>query len=93
MSLKYTFSELFKGKLPVARKLFETLEDLSNQIDNGSDATPVIKKDVNLTKKDLTKAFGKPKDFVNIGVVHNAEGSYLIVAHDKNFKHIALENI
>lgn len=91
MSLKYGFSEIFRGKLPAPRKLFETLEDLSNQIDKGADATPVIKKDVKLTDKDLQKAFGKKFD--KIGVVHNQEGSYLVIAHKKSFKYIAFENI
>ena len=91
MSLKYQFSELFKGKLPIPLKLFETLEDLSHQIDNGADATPVIREDVKLTAKDLRKAFGK--GFDKIGVVHNSEGSYLVIAHGKSFKYIAFENL
>ena len=39
----------------------------------------------------LKKAFGKK--FNNIGIVHNEEGSYLIIADGDKFKHIALEDI
>ena len=47
-----------------------------------------LTKDVKLTKSALKKAFGKK--FNNIGVVHNEEGSYLILAdEDGNFKHIS----
>ncbi len=91
--MKYKITELFKGKFPNPQNLYDQLQDLERQIINGADATPIVKKDVKLTKKDLKKAFGDPKKFVNIGIVHNTEGSYLVIADDKNFKFITLENI
>ena len=91
MGLKYTFTELFRGKFPKPKQLYETLEDLQRQIEDGADAVPVVKRDVKLTKTALKKAFGK--NFTNVGVVHNEEGSYLIIADGDNFKHIALEDI
>ena len=92
MALKYKIEQLFKGKFPNAQNLYDQLLDIDRQIEEGADAVPVVKKDVKLTKTALKKAFGK--DFKNIGVVHNEEGSYLIIAdNDGNFKHIALEDI
>ena len=91
MSLKYKFTELFSGRFPKAKQLYEQLEDLDRQIEDGADAVPIVKEDVKLTKTALTKAFGK--NFNNIGVVHNEEGSYLIISDGKGFKHIALEDI
>ena len=78
--LKYSFSDLFRGKFPVPKKLFECLEDFANQLDAKDDAKPVVAYNVKLNKTQLKKAFGEPKDFDNIGVVHNKEGSYFIVA-------------
>ena len=89
--LKYKINELFRGKFPNAQNLYDQLLDIDRQIEEGADAVPVVKKDVKLTKTALKKAFGK--DFKNIGVVHNEEGSYLIIADGDNFKHIALEDI
>ena len=91
MALKYKIEQLFKGKFPNAQNLYDQLLDIDRQIEEGADAVPVVKKDVKLTKTALKKAFGK--DFKNIGVVHNEEGSYLIIADGDNFKHIALEDI
>jgi hypothetical protein len=91
MGLKYKINELFRGKFPNAQNLYDQLLDIDRQIEEGADAVPVVKKDVKLTKTALKKAFGK--DFKNIGVVHNEEGSYLIIADGDNFKHIALEDI
>lgn len=92
MPLKYKFSELFRGKFPSAKLLYNQLEDLQRQISDGADAVPIVKNDVKLTKTALNKAFGKK--FNNIGIIHNEEGSYLIIADaDGNFKHIALEDI
>jgi len=92
MPLKYTISELFRNRFVDPQKFYEVLQDLDRQIQNGADAVPVVKKDVKLTKTALKKAFGK--DFNNIGVVHNEEGSYLIVSDEEgNFKHLPLENI
>lgn len=92
MPLKYPFNKLFRGKLVSPQPLYETLEDLDRQIQDGADAVPIVKKNVKLTKSALKKAFGK--NFNNIGVVHNEEGSYLILAdEDGNFKHISLEDI
>ena len=91
MALKYKIEQLFKGKFPNAQNLYDQLLDIDRQIEEGADAVPVVKKDVKLTKTALKKAFGK--DFKNIGVVHNEEGSYLIIVDGDNFKHIALEDI
>ena len=91
MSLKYTFSHLFSGRFPRPQLLYEELEGLDDKIENGADAKPVIKENIKLTNTGLKKAFGK--NFESIGIVHNEEGSYLIVAKDKGFKFIALEDI
>lgn len=91
MPLKYPFNKLFRGKLVSPQPLYETLEDLDRQIQDGADAKPVIKTDVKLTKSALKKAFGKK--FNNIGVVHNEDGSYLVIADGDNFKFIAFEDI
>ena len=93
MSLKYKITELFKGKFPNPSNLYDQLMDLDRKIQDGADAVPIVKTNVKLTKSALKKAFGKPKDFINIGVIHNEEGSYLIVSDDKDFKIISLENI
>lgn len=80
------------GKFPNTQNLYDQLKDLERQIVDGADAVPVVKKDVKLTKTALKKAFGKK--FNNIGIVHNEEGSYLIIADENdNFKFIALEDI
>lgn len=89
--MKYKITELFRGKFPNAQNLFDQLLDLERQIKDGADAVPVVKRDVKLTKTALKKAFGKK--FNNIGIVHNEEGSYLIIADGDKFKHIALEDI
>ena len=91
--MKYSIEKLFKGKFPNPNNLYDQLKDLERQIKEGADAVPVVKNDVKLTKTALKKAFGEPSKFENIGVVHNSEGSYLIVASDKEFKITALENI
>ena len=93
MGLKYKITELFKGKFPNSKNLYNQLEDLQRQIEDGADAIPMAKKNVKLTKSSLKKAFGDPKKFKNIAIVHNEEGSYLIVSDEKGFKHIALEDI
>ena len=88
----YPFNKLFSGRFPKPRLLYDELEELDRKIQDGADAVPIVKSDVKLTKTALTKAFGK--NFNNVGVVHNEEGSYLILADDKgNFKHIALEDL
>jgi len=90
--MKYKINELFRGKFPQPQNLYDQLKDLERQIVDGADAVPVVKKDVKLTKTALKKAFGKK--FNNIGIVHNEEGSYLIIADENdNFKFIALEDI
>ena len=91
MPLKYTFSELFRGRFPSAKILYAQLEDLQRQLEDGADAIPVVKSNVKLTKSSLKKAFGK--NFKNVGVIHNEEGSYLIIADGDNFKHISFEDI
>ena len=93
MPLKYKFTELFRNRFVVPNNLYDVLCDLDRQIQDGADAVPIVKSEVNLTKKDLKKAFGNPKKFINIGVIHNEEGSYLVVADDKDFKIISFENI
>ena len=89
--MKYKINELFQGKFPNPQNLYNQLKDLERQIVDGADAVPVVKHDVKLTKTALKKAFGK--DFKNIGVVHNEEGSYLIIADKDNFKYISFEDI
>ena len=89
--MKYSIQELFKGKFPNPKNLYDQLKDLERQIDNGADAVPVVRENVKLTKTALKKAFGK--DFNNVGIVHNEEGSYLIIAKGDKFKFIALEDI
>ena len=91
MSLKYTFSHLFSGRFPRPQLLYEELEELDNKIENGADAKPVVKENIKLTNTALKKAFGK--NFNGVGIVHNEEGSYLIVCKDKGFKFISLEDI
>jgi hypothetical protein len=91
--MKYKINELFRGKFPNAQNLYDQLVDLQNQIDNGADAKPIVKKDVKLNKTSLKKAFGDPSKFDALGIVHNAEGSYLVVANDKSFMITPLENI
>ena len=93
MPLKYKFVELFGGRFPKPKQLYDQLLDLQNQIDKGSEPVPPVMEDVKLTKTGLKKAFGDPKQFKTIGIVKNAEGSYLIVSNGKEYKHIALENI
>jgi hypothetical protein len=91
MALKFNITQLFVGKFPNPQNLYSQLQDLDRQIENGADAVPVVKENVKLTKTALKKAFGK--NFKNIGIVHNEEGSYLIIADGDKFKHIALEDI
>ena len=91
--MKYKIQELFRGKFPNAQNLYDQLLDLERQIKDGADAVPVVREDVKLTKTALKKAFGEPQKFENIGIIHNTEGSYLVVAHDKKFKILTLEDI
>lgn len=91
MTLKYKITELFRNRLIVPDRLYDQLQDIDRQIQDGADAKPISKKDVKLTKTALKKAFGKKFD--NIGLVHNEEGSYLIIADGENYKYIALEDI
>lgn len=93
MGLKYKITELFKGKFPQPQNLYRQLEDLQRQISDGADATPIVRENVKLTKTALKKSFGEPSKFNNIGVVHNTEGSYLILSDNKKFKIITLEDI
>ena len=91
MALKFNIAQLFVGKFPNPQNLYSQLQDLDRQIQDGADAKPIVKSNVKLTKSALKKAFGKKFD--GFGVVHNEEGSYLIIADGENFKHIALEDI
>lgn len=91
MVLKFKINELFRGKFPQPQNLYEQLKDLDRQIIDGADAVPVVRKDVKLTKTALKKSFGK--NFDKIGIVHNEEGSYLIIADGDNFKSISFEDI
>ena len=91
--MKYKIQELFRGKFPNAQNLYDQLLDLERQIKDGADAVPVVKHDVKLTKTALKKEFGDPKKFKNIGVVHNTEGSYLVLSDNKKFKIVTLEDI
>jgi len=91
MTLKYKFTDLVRNRVVVSDLLYKQLQDLDRQIQDGADAVPVVKENVKLTKTALKKAFGK--DFKNIGIVHNEEGSYLIIANGEKFKFVALEDI
>ena len=91
MALKYKITELFRNRLIVPNNLYDQLEDIDRQIQDGADAVPIVKENVKLTKTALKKAFGK--NFNNIGIVHNEEGSYLVVAKEDKFKFIPLEDI
>ena len=91
--MKYKISELFRGKFPNTQNLYDQLLDLERQIKDGADAVPVVREDVKLTKTALKKAFGEPSKFKNVGVVHNTEGSYLVLSDNKKFKIITLEDI
>ena len=94
MPLKFKFTDLFRGKFPSSKLLYEQLEDLQSQIDNKSDAKAVIKKDVKITQSSLKKAFGTPKKFDNVGVVFNNEGAYLVVSDgDKKFYFCNLDEV
>lgn len=93
ITLKYSFKELFKGKVPVAKKLFEQLEDLQTQIEKKSQPKAIVKKDVKLTKTGLKKAFGDPKEFDSIGIVFNTEGNYIIVSDGLKFNFTTLEEV
>lgn len=91
--MKFKINELFRGKFPNAQNLYDQLLDLERQIKDGADAKPIVKKDVKLNKTSLKKAFGDPSKFDEIGIVHNTEGSYLVVASDKSFMITPFENI
>ena len=91
--MKYKITELFVGKFCNPQNLYEQLKDLERQIVDGADAVPVVRENVKLTKKDLKKAFDDPKKMDYIGIVHNEEGSYLVISDNKNFKIITFENI
>lgn len=80
MPLKYSFTDIFRGKFPNPKKLFECLEDLGTQIDAKTVAEPIHVYDVKLNKTGLKKEFGDAKKFKNIGIIHNKEGSYVVVA-------------
>ena len=91
--MKFKITELFVGKFCNPQNLYNQLEDLESQIKDGADARPVVRENVKLTKKDLKKAFDDPKKMDYIGIVHNEEGSYLVISDNKNFKIITFENI
>lgn len=91
MALKYKFTEMVRNRVIASDLLYDQLKDLDRQINDGADAVPVVKENVKLTKSALKKAFGKK--FNNVGIVHNEEGSYLIIAKGEDFKFIPLEDI
>lgn len=91
--MKFTIKQLFNGKFPNVSNLYDQLLDFERQIEDGADAVPIVKKDIKLNKTSLKKAFGEPRKFKNIAIVHNTEGSYLVVANETGFKIISLENI
>ena len=82
---------MVRNRVIASDLLYDQLKDLDRQINDGADAVPVVKENVKLTNSALKKAFGKK--FKNVGIVHNEEGSYLIVAKGDKFKFIALEDI
>lgn len=91
--MKYKINELFRGRFPNAQNLYEQLLDFERQIKDGADAVPTVRKNVKLTKTALKKEFGDPKKFDKIGVVHNSEGSYLVLSDNNKFKIVTLEDI
>lgn len=93
MSLKYKITDLFKGKFPNPSNLYEQLEDLQRQIDDGAEPKPLIVEEVKLTKNGLKKAFGEPSRFDTVGIIRNGEGSYIVVSDGKKYKYIALEDV
>lgn len=93
MPLKFNITDLFVGKFCNPQNIYEQFKDLDRQIQDGADAKPIVKNNVKLTKKDLKKAFDDPKKMDYIGIIHNEEGSYLVVSDNKDFKIISLENI
>ena len=93
MSLKYKFSDLFRGKFPIPKKLYDCLESLADEIDDKPFAKPIVVQDVTVGKRALKKAFGKPEEFENIGVVCNSEGAYIIVSDGKKFYYYALNEV
>jgi hypothetical protein len=91
--LKYKITELFQGKFPQPQNLYAQLQDLDRQIEEGADAVPIVRRNVKLTKTALKKEFGDPSKFENIGVVHNTEGSYIVVSDNKKFKIVSMSDI
>lgn len=89
MPLKFRFVELFKGRSPIPKFLYEQLEDLQKQIDEQH----IVKEDVKINKTQLTKAFGKPEEFRGMGIVRNPEAVYLIVSNGKNFEKFEFKEV
>ena len=89
MALKFRFVELFKGRFPIPKFLYEQLEDLQRQIDEQH----IVKENVKLNKTQLSKAFGKPEEFNGMGIVRNDDGVYIIVSNGKNFEKFEFKEV
>lgn len=89
MSLKFRFTELFKGRFPIPKFLYEQLEDLQRQIDEQC----IIRKDIKLNKTQLTKEFGKPSEFDSVGIVNNEDSVYLIVSNGSAFEKFEFKKV
>ena len=81
--------ELFKGRFPVPKFLYEQLEDLQKQIDEQH----IVKENIKINKTQLSKAFGKPEEFRGMGIVRNDDGVYLIVSNGKNFEKFEFKEV
>lgn len=78
--MKYKISDLFRGKFPNPQNLYALFLDFEKKIDEKSTAKPTVAYDIKLNKTQLKKTFGDPKKFEGIAIVHNVEGSYIVVA-------------
>ena len=94
MPLRYTFKESGLGRFPFGKSLYEILEDFQKQLNEKTYTKPIVKRDVKLNQTNLKKAFGDPKSFDYLGVVHNKEGSYLIIADEQgHWLHYSLDEV
>ena len=78
--MKYKISDLFRGKFPNPQNLYALFLDFEKKINEKANAKPIVAYDIKLNKTQLKKAFGDPKEFEGIAIVHNAVGSYIVVA-------------
>ena len=71
--MKYKISDLFRGKFPNPQNLYALFLDFEKKINEKANAKPIVAYDIKLNKTQLKKAFGDPKEFEGIAIVHNAE--------------------